>query len=74
MRADKVFRTGGGRAALTLLLWCAAGAVAAACPICFQVEDEPARAGVLAGVWVLLGLTVVVLGGVVRFAWRLIGK
>jgi trehalose utilization protein len=61
-------------AAATVLMWWCAGAVAAACPICFQVEDESTRAGVQAGVWVLMGLTVVVLGGVVRFAWRLIGK
>ena len=32
------------------------------------------RNGVQAGVWVLMGLTVLVLGGVIRFAWRLIGK
>jgi hypothetical protein len=55
-------------------MWLCAGAAAAACPICFQMEEESARAGVQAGVWVLLGSTVVVLGGVVRFAWRLIGK
>ena len=61
-------------AAATVLMWLCASAAAAACPICFQMEDESTRAGVQAGVWVLLGSTVVVLGGVVRFAWRLIGK
>lgn len=62
------------RAIVTMLMWTAAGAAALACPICFQVEDDGTRAGVQAGVWVLMGLTVVVLGGVIRFAWRLIGK
>ena len=61
-------------AVLTLLIWCAGSVAAAACPICFQMEDEPTRSGVQAGVWVLMGLTILVLGAVVRFAWRLIGK
>jgi len=81
MRADSPIRKDAGRgispgllAVATVLMWLCAGAVAAACPICFQVEDESTRAGVQAGVWVLMGMTVVVLGGVVKFAWRLIGK
>ena len=81
MRAEKRIQKAAGRgfsggvlAAATVLMWLCASAVAAACPICFQVEDESTRAGVQAGVWVLMGLTVAVLGGVVRFAWRLIGK
>ena len=74
MRADRALPGRRSRAALTLLCWFAASAAAAACPICFQVEDESTRAGVQAGVWVLLGMTVVVLGGVVSFAWRLRGK
>ena len=81
MRAESWNRRDAGRgvssgavAVATVVMWWCAGAVAAACPICFQVEDESTRAGVQAGVWVLMGLTVVVLGGVVRFAWRLIGK
>jgi hypothetical protein len=74
MRADRTVGGRRGRAALTLLCWLAAGAAAAACPICFQVEDESTRAGVQTGVWVLMGVTVAVLGGVARFAWRLIGK
>ena len=81
MRAENRIQKDAGRsfgpgvlAAATVLMWVCASAVAVACPICFQMEDESTRAGVQAGVWVLLGLTVVVLGGVVRFAWRLIGK
>ena len=61
-------------AVTTLLIWSCAGAVALACPICFQIEDEATQSGVRAGVWVLMALTATVLGGVIRFAWRLIGK
>ena len=81
MRAESRIQNGAGRdvstgvwSGATALMWLCAGAVATACPICFQMDDGPTRAGVQAGVWVLLGLTVAVLGGVVRFAWRLIGK
>ena len=71
--AGRGFRPG-ALAVATVVMWLCTSAAAAACPICFQMEDESTRAGVQAGVWVLLGVTVVVLGGVVRFASRLIGK
>ena len=59
-------------AALTAWLWFAPALEA--CPVCFQIEDGPAAAGVRAAVIVLLGVTVSVLAVaglfVVRFARR----
>ena len=43
-----------------------------ACPVCFQIEDGQAASGVRAAVYVLMGVTVVVLGGFGLFVRRLI--
>lgn len=60
--------------AVTLLIWFAGGAVLAACPVCFQIEDGPVSDGVRAAVVVLMGVTVSVLGGfavcIVKFVRR----
>lgn len=42
-----------------------------ACPVCFQIEDAQAASGVRAAVYVLMGVTVVVLGGFGIFFRRL---
>ena len=62
------------RAIATLLGWLAASATAFACPICFQSEPNSATDGVRAAVLVLIGVTVVVLGGFARFAVRFTGR
>ena len=41
-----------------------------ACPICFQIEDANAIAGVRAGVIVLMAVTVIVLSAVAAFSIR----
>jgi len=41
-----------------------------ACPVCFQVEQGPVTDGIRAAVLVLVGVTVVVLAGFVRFVVR----
>ena len=45
-----------------------------ACPVCFQIDDAHTAAGVRAAVWVLMGVTVVVLGGFALFVRRLVGR
>lgn len=69
---------GWARAIGTLLGWLAAGATALACPICFQAEPNGTTDGVRSAVWVLLGVTSVVLGGfavfIVRFAGHELGS
>ena len=62
------------RAIATLLGWLAASATAFACPICFQSEPNGATAGVRAAVFVLIGVTVIVLGGFARFVVRFTGR
>jgi hypothetical protein len=60
--------------AITVAAWLLLMPALHACPVCFQVEDGPAAAGVRAAVVVLLGVTGSVLAGaglfVVRFARR----
>ena len=55
------------RAIATLLGWLAASATALACPICFQAEPNGTTDGVRAAVLVLIGVTVIVLGGFAAF-------
>jgi hypothetical protein len=45
-----------------------------ACPVCFQVDDAHAAAGVRAGVIVLIVVTALVLGGLGVFMRRLMSK
>lgn len=45
-----------------------------ACPVCFQIDDGHAAAGVRAAVLVLMGVTVVVLGGFGVFIRRLVRR
>lgn len=52
---------------IVLALVLAASDVALACPICFRVEENSTTAGAQAAVLVLVGVTVVVLGGFGRF-------
>ena len=40
------------------------------CPICFQLEQGPITDGMRAAVFVLIGVTLVVLAAFVRFAIR----
>ena len=57
---------------LTMLtLWSAASITALACPICFQMEEGPMTKGVLTAVFVLMAVTVGVLGTFARFVLRL---
>jgi len=76
MSDARTSRTGsaGRRLAATMAVWLAAGAVAAACPICFRVEQGPVTDGVEAAVFVLMGVTTGVLSGfgvfIVRFVRR----
>lgn len=41
-----------------------------ACPVCFRMEDGAAAEGLRAGVGVLIGVTLVVLGAAARFVVR----
>jgi hypothetical protein len=56
---------------LAVVVVCAAivamGEVALACPVCFRVEDETVITGVYSAVFVLFGVTTVVLSGVAVF-------
>lgn len=56
------------------VLWLALQTPLLACPVCFQIDDAHAAAGVRAAVWVLMGVTVVVLGGFALFVRRLVGR
>jgi hypothetical protein len=58
------------RVAAVFAAWALAGATTWACPICFQIEDGPTVAGVRAAVFVLMGVTSVVLVGFAAFAVR----
>jgi hypothetical protein len=42
-----------------------------ACPVCFGGEDLVARESLNAGISVLMGVTIVVLGFFARFVWQL---
>jgi len=61
-------------AAATTLAWCAAGATALACPICFQVEQGPVTDGLRVAVLVLMGVTVAVLSGFGVFIARFVAR
>jgi hypothetical protein len=54
--------------------WLVAGAVAHACPICFQVGDDPVVDGVRAAIGVLMAVTAGVLTGIVAFAVRVLRR
>ena len=43
-----------------------------ACPVCFGGDDPVVRDGIVAGMSVLLGVTLVVLGALARFFVRLL--
>ena len=55
---------------MTMLLVVAMSAPLFACPICFQLEQGPVADGMRAAVFVLIGVTLVVLAGFIRFAIR----
>lgn len=55
------------RPAVVLAMIAAASEAALACPICFRVEESATTDGLRAAVLVLVGATVVVLGGFARF-------
>ncbi len=62
-------------------VWCAtfvlgplSGPALLACPVCFQVEDGPAAAGVRAAVIVLMGVTASVLSGAGLFVIRVVRR
>jgi hypothetical protein len=64
-----------GRTGLLIaIFWFAFQGSLFACPVCFQLDDAHTAAGVRAAVWVLMGVTVVVLGGFALFVRRLIGR
>lgn len=67
-------RTAAVRACLVVGLCGAAQTVAHACPICFQIQDAQTIDGVRAAVGILMGATVVVLGGFGFFALRFLRK
>ena len=52
----------------------AASPVAHACPVCFRIDDHDTVTGVYAAVFVLFGVTIVVLSGVATFAVRFIRR
>ena len=52
------------RTFLTAALWLGGLGTAAACPVCVGVSDSPLASGMNAGVLVLLGVTTMVLGGI----------
>jgi len=58
------------RIAATVAIITAGAAPLLACPVCFQVEQGPVTDGIRAAVLVLMGVTVVVLGGFLRFVVR----
>ena len=62
---------GGLKPAAYGLIWAMAQTPLLACPVCFQIEDGQAASGVRAAVYVLMGVTVVVLGGFGMFFRRL---
>lgn len=45
-----------------------------ACPVCFGGDDPAVRDGLTAGISVLVGVTLVVLGGFARFIVQLIRR
>ena len=45
-----------------------------ACPVCFGQSDSPAALGVTLAIWMMLGLTVIVLGGFATFFIYLIRR
>ena len=51
-------------------IWISAETGLLACPVCFRFEESAVTDGVRAAVLVLIGVTVVVLAGFVRFARR----
>jgi hypothetical protein len=54
-----------------VLAWSAASSVALACPICFQMEEGPMTKGVLTAVFVLMTVTIGVLGAFAKFVLKL---
>jgi hypothetical protein len=66
--------TAGLKACGYVLAWALASAPLLACPICFQVDDGPATAGIRAAVVVLGGVTVSVLTGFAAFIVRFVRR
>jgi len=60
--------------AAALMAWCAAPAVVAACPVCFQVEDGPVAEGARVAVLLLMGVTTGVLAGFAVFIARFVRR
>ncbi|MCC7008115.1 MAG: hypothetical protein IT184_04815 [Acidobacteria bacterium] len=58
-------------AAAIALVWAGGGTVVDACPVCFQIDDPSASAGVSAAVLVLAAVTIAVLVPCAAFALRL---
>ena len=53
------------------LIWSVASSVALACPVCFQMDESPVTEGVRTAVFVLMGVTVCVLGAFGSFVLRI---
>jgi len=62
------------RVSMTAVMWPLAQAALHACPICFQTADAHLTSGVRAGVAVLIGVTVGVVGVCVVFFGRVIKR
>jgi uncharacterized membrane protein len=60
--------------ALAILLVWIADVRLHACPICFRVDDESAVSGIYAAVFVLIGVTTVVLSGFATFIVRFVRR
>jgi hypothetical protein len=55
------------RTAITTLMLLAAPRIALACPVCFGQNDSPLAKGVNMGVFFMLGIVAVMLGGFASF-------
>ena len=64
----------GGLKPAYVVIWALAQTPLFACPVCFQIDDGHTAAGVRAAVWVLMGVTGVVLGGFAVFVRRLVRR
>jgi hypothetical protein len=58
------------RILVTAAIWLSVETGLLACPICFRFEESAVTDGVRLAVLVLIGITIVVLAGFVRFARR----
>jgi hypothetical protein len=54
--------------------WTGAAPGLLACPVCFRLEEGPAAAGVRTAVYVLMSVTLTVLGGAALFVARVVRR